>query len=241
MTTPQSPYQGHPQQQPYYGQYPPQQGGQYPPQGYPPPQGQYPQYNQAPQIPPPAPKKKRTGLKVTLGILVAIVVIAIATGGGGDEQAPAAASGDANAAPAAAGAAASGDQSVKFGQEATSGDLAISASAPEQVTEFGMTQACSTVTYKNNGSSPASFNPVRLEVHHPGRGRGVRVDPVQRRGEGAELRSARPGRHHLGDDLRRPADHRRQRGQVRALVQLLRPDHLDELTSIPRAARRKPG
>ncbi|MBN9800974.1 MULTISPECIES: hypothetical protein [Pseudonocardia] len=167
MTTPQSPYQGHPQQQPYYGQYPPQQGGQYPPQGYPPPQGQYPQYNQAPQIPPPAPKKKRTGLKVTLGILVAIVVIAIATGGGGDEQAPAAASGDANAAPAAAGAAASGDQSVKFGQEATSGDLAISASAPEQVTEFGMTQACSTVTYKNNGSSPASFNPFDWKFTTP--------------------------------------------------------------------------
>ena len=56
---------------------------------------------------------------------------------------------------------------MKFGQEATSGDLAISASAPEQVTEFGMTQACSTVTYKNNGSSPASFNPFDWKFTTP--------------------------------------------------------------------------
>lgn len=157
MTTPQRPYQGHPQQQPYYGQYPPQQGQ---PQQWGPP----PPHNQAPQMPPPAPKKKRTGLKVTFGILAAIVIIAIATGGG-DEQTPATASGDTNAAPATT--AASGDQPVQFGQEATSGDLVVSASAPEQVTEFGMTQACSTVTYKNNGSSPASFNPFDWKFTTP--------------------------------------------------------------------------
>lgn len=171
MTTPQSPNPGHPQQQPYYGQYALQQGGQYPSQVHYQPQpgqqwGPPPQYTQAPPLPQP-PKKKRTGLKITLGIVVVIVVVAIATGGGGDEQAPTTAAGDTNAAPAVVGGSAGGEQPVKFGQEATSGDLVLSASAPEQVTEFGMTQACSTVTYTNNGSQPASFNPFDWKFTTP--------------------------------------------------------------------------
>lgn len=151
MTTPQSPEQGNPQQQNYYGQYP-QQGGHPQQPGQPPQQwGPPPQYTQGP--PPQPPKKKRTGLKIALGVVVAIVVIAIATSGGGDDPA-APAGGESAAAPAA-----SGPQNVKFGQEVTSGDLVLTASAPKKTTEFGMTQACSTVTYKNNGDQPASFNP----------------------------------------------------------------------------------
>lgn len=161
MTTPQSPERGNPQQQNYYGQYP-QQGGYAQQPGQPPQQwGPPPQYTQGPA--PQPRKKKRTGLKIVLGILVAIVVIAIATsGGGGDAATTPAADGGSAAAPAAGGA-----QNVTFGQEATSGDLVLSAAAPEKVTEFGMTQACSTVTYKNNGDQPASFNPFDWKFTTP--------------------------------------------------------------------------
>ena len=166
MTTPQSPEQGHPQQQNYYGQYPQQGGYPYPQQaGGPAPQwGPPPQYVQAPPKPP---KKKRTGLKIVLGILVAVVVIAIATSGGGDDAATTAAAGGGTAPAAGGSAAGSGEQNVTFGQEATSGDLVLSATVPEKVSEFGMTQACTTVTYRNNGDQPASFNPFDWKFTTP--------------------------------------------------------------------------
>ncbi|ANY05312.1 hypothetical protein AFB00_02160 [Pseudonocardia sp. HH130630-07] len=93
-------------------------------------------------------------------MLVAIVVIAIATSGGDDGQPSTTATADAaTAAAGSAGTAAAGGEAgtVAFGQQASAGDLTLTASAPEQITELGMTQTCSTVTYTNNGSSPASF------------------------------------------------------------------------------------
>ena len=157
VTTPQSPEQGHPQQQPdYYGQQPgpygqqpgpyAQQPGQIPPQQWGPPPG---------WVPAQPPKKKRRWPWV-LGAIVLLIIIVGVSGGGEDgattTAAPAAGS-DTSAAPA------SGEQTLTYGQEATVGDLVITASAPEKVSQpYGGDQYCSDVTYRNTGSDQEFFN-----------------------------------------------------------------------------------
>ncbi|MBN9801189.1 hypothetical protein DMP15_28700 [Pseudonocardia sp. UM4_GMWB1] len=155
------PYRPGPAGQPQYGQ-PQQQWG--PPQQ---------QWAATPPPPPEPPKKKGGKLRWVVAVVGLLVLVGMINGGKDEPADTTAAAAPAAAAPAAAAPAQAeavpaaeenadgyGKKTASFGEEVNAGGMIVTAQAPKELSQpYLGTQACATVTLRNEADSQKSFSP----------------------------------------------------------------------------------
>ena len=106
------------------------------------------------------PPKKRRWPWVLGAFVALLVIIAVANSGGSTTASPTAAPTVPAPAPSSGSSSSSAIQqaSGNYGAQLSASDLSLTASTPKKVSSVLGTQLCSTVSYKNTGSSSESFN-----------------------------------------------------------------------------------